>query len=128
MYFFSQHGLKIPKISYDFLNLNSPFACSLRKPAMAVSFAEVTNATTSTVNSIIVSSIFRNHMRAGKWLTRGWSSPTSGLIFSCLARFDISGQSSSWTQYDHYVCQLIETLKVWDTSAQTAATNIAYTN
>ena len=46
MYFFSQRGLKNLKILYDFLVLKSPFACSLQKPAMVVSFAEVTNAPT----------------------------------------------------------------------------------
>ena len=47
------------------------------------------------VEPVIVRSMFRNHSLAVKWLITRWSSPTSGLNFSCLASFDISRQSTS---------------------------------
>ena len=46
MYFFSQHGLKNLKVSYVFLVLSSIFACSLRKPPIVSSLADVTNLPT----------------------------------------------------------------------------------
>ena len=46
MYFFSQQGLKNFRISFSFLVLSSPFACSLQNPPMVTLFAAVTNLAT----------------------------------------------------------------------------------
>ena len=46
IYFFSRHGIKNLKILCDFFVLKSRLACSLHKPPVLVSFAEVTNICT----------------------------------------------------------------------------------
>ena len=47
------------------------------------------------VELVMVKSVPRNHRLAVRWLIIGWSSPITGLNYSCLARFEISSKRVS---------------------------------